>query len=158
MSDQVIRYETEQEYLDYINHRRYLATGTLIKFPDPFKEYDAYWAAFDDYRAKHPDAVLENWTILHKQQIDILTGALIGEDCTYDTLVYENLAEGQASRKRAREEERPDPGVPVSVEFKDLSEAERMRALLMQGEPGYYYDIKHRTQIAVIDREKTNAE
>jgi hypothetical protein len=46
----------------------------------------------------------------------------------------------------------------VSTEFKTTEQAERMRALLMKGEPGYYYDIKHRAGVAVIDRETTGAE
>ncbi len=151
MSDQVIRYETEEEYLEYTNHRRYLATGMVVKFPHPYEAPEAYWAAFDKARAEHPDAVFESWTILHKEHICSKTGKLLKQDCTYDTLRYDTIEEGQVSRKFVREGELSDPGVPVSVEFNTTEAAERVRALLMQGEPGYYYDIKHRAGVAVVE-------
>jgi hypothetical protein len=154
----VIRYATEEEYIEYTNHRRYLSTGKVVKFPDWNTDPDAYWKAHDDYMIKHPIAVLEMWTILHKEQIDYTTGALLSQHCTYDTLAYDNIEEGRVSRKLVKDKEWSDPGVPVSAEFKSPEEAERMRALLMKGEPGYYYDIKHRIGVATIDREKTGAE
>lgn len=154
MSNQVIRYETEQDYIEYTNHRRYLATGELMAFPDWGKDPEAYWKHYDKELQRKPNAVFEMWTILHKEHIDPETGKLITQDCTYDTLGYQDIEEGRASRKIVKEGERPDPGVPVSVEFKDIEEAERTRALLMQGEPGYYYAIKHRVGIAVVDREE----
>jgi hypothetical protein len=154
----VIRYTTEEEYIEYTNHRRYLSTGRLVNFPEWGKETDAYWKAHDDYMIKHPTAVLEMWTILHKEQINRDTGALISQHCTYDTLAYENIDVGRESRKLVKDREWSDPGVPVSTEFKTTEQAERMRALLMKGEPGYYYDIKHRIGVATIDRETTGAE
>jgi hypothetical protein len=158
VSDQVIRYATEEEYIEYTNHRRYLATGKVVKFPDWKKDPDAYWKHYYDEMAKHHACVFEMWTILHKEQINRDTGALISQHCTYDTLAYDSIEEGRVSRKLVKDREQDDPGFPVSAEFKSSEEAERMRALLMKGEPGYYYDIKHRTGVAVIDREKTGAE
>jgi hypothetical protein len=154
----VIRYATEEEYIEYTNHRRYLSTGKVVKFPDWNTDPDAYWKAHDDYMIKHPIAVLEMWTILHKEQIDYTTGALLSQHCTYDTLAYDSIEEGRVSRKLVKDREQDDPGFPVSAEFKSSEEAERMRALLMKGEPGYYYDIKHRIGVATIDRETTGAE
>lgn len=157
MSNQVIRYKTEQEYIEYTNHRRYLATGKPVSFPD-WADSEAYWAAHDAYVVKHPTAVLEMWTILHKEHINFKTGKLISQDCTYDTLAYADIEEGRASRKLVKDGEQPDPGVPVSTEFNTIEEAERTRALLLQGYSGYYYAIKHLTGVAVISRENKDAE
>jgi hypothetical protein len=158
MSDQVIRYETEEEYIKYTNHRRYLATGTLVSFPDWDKDPEAYWNTHDAYIQKHPLAVLEMWTLLHKEHIDPSTGELLSQDCSYDTLAYETLDIGRTSRQLVRDKEQPDPGVPVSIEFDSIEEAQRMRAYLSQGEPEHYYDIKHRTGVAVVTREIKDAE
>ncbi|KKN92452.1 hypothetical protein LCGC14_0209430 [marine sediment metagenome] len=158
MSDQVVRYETEEEYIEYTNHRRWLATGTLVSFPDWAKDPDAYWNAHAAYIQKHPTAVLEMWTLLHKEHIDPGTGELLSQDCSYTTLAYENLEIGKVSRQLVRDNELSDPGTPVSIEFSDIKEAQKMRAFLMQGTPGYYYDIKHRVGVAIIDRETKNAE
>ncbi len=152
MSDQVIRYETEQQYIEYTNHRRWLATGTLVSFPDWAKDPDAYWNAHDAYIQKHPTAVLEMWTILHKEHIDPTTGELLSQDCSYTTLAYENLEIGRDSRQFVRDKEQPDPGTPASPEFNTIEEAQKARALLMQGVSGYY-DIKHRSGVVVVDRE-----
>ena len=43
-------------------------------------------------------------------------------------------------------------GTPVSADMKTWEEAERVRDLLREGEPRYYYNITHTTSCAVISR------
>jgi hypothetical protein len=38
-------------------------------------------------------------------------------------------------------------GTPVSAKFKTWDEAQRVRDLLREGEPRYYYNIKHFTSV-----------
>jgi hypothetical protein len=154
----LIRYETEQQYIEYTNHRRYLATGEAMKFPNPQTDPDNYWAHYYKEKARRPGAVFETWTILLREIISPETGAVVRQDCSYDTLMYASIDDARTSRDKVRDEEHPDPGVPVSAKFDTPKEAERLRALLMQGEPGYYYDIKHLTSVAVIDRETEDGE
>jgi hypothetical protein len=153
MSYQVIRYDTELEFIEYTNHRRYLATGKLVHFADWDVSTERYWDDYHAYMNKHPLAVLEMWTVLHKERIDTRTGETLSQDCTFDTLAYETIEEGRASRQLVKEQEWPDPGIPVSKEFKTKEEASMMRAYLLQGYSGYYYDLKHRGGVAVVTRE-----
>jgi hypothetical protein len=44
-------------------------------------------------------------------------------------------------------------GVPVSAKFDTWEEAEKVRDILREGEPRFYYNIVHTTSVAVIDRE-----
>jgi hypothetical protein len=44
-------------------------------------------------------------------------------------------------------------GVPVSAKFNTWEEAEKVRDLLREGEPRFYYNIVHCSTVAVIDRE-----
>ena len=149
LSDQVIRYATEQEYLDYTNHRIALSTGTQLVFPDPQKDPDEYWKAYYEQRGINPHIILETWTFLESEVIE--KGVQVSQNVHYITFRYDDLEHARASQKQALAKEWPDPGIPVSAEFKTIEEAERMRAILMEGEPGYYYDIKHRTGVAIID-------
>ena len=47
-------------------------------------------------------------------------------------------------------------GTPVSADMKTFEDALRVRDLLREGEPRYYYNITHTTQCMVITRENTN--
>ena len=54
-------------------------------------------------------------------------------------------------------EEYLDPtvvGTPVSADMKTWEDAQRVRDLLREGEPRYYYNITHNTGCSVITREK----
>ena len=48
-------------------------------------------------------------------------------------------------------------GTPVSATFDTWDEAERVRDLLREGEPRYYYNITHSTACAVISRGEPSA-
>ncbi len=45
-------------------------------------------------------------------------------------------------------------GTPVSAKFKTWKEAERVRDLLREGEPRFYYNICHAAGVCVIEREE----
>ena len=154
MSDQVIRYATEQEYLDYTNHRIALSTGTQLVFPDPQKDPDEYWKAYYEQRGINPHIILETWTFLESEEIE--KGALVRQHCHYVTVRYDDIEHAKASREQSLKKEQPDPGAAVSIMFETLEEAERMRAIMLEGEPGYYYDIKHETQVAIITQGESN--
>jgi hypothetical protein len=145
MSDQVIRYATEQEFLDYNNHRIALSTGTRVEFPDPEKEADEYWRVYYEQKGKYPHVIFETWTFLDSEEIE--KGALVRQHCHYITMRYDDLDHARASQKEIKEKTWDDPGFPVSAEFEKIEDAEKVRFLLMEGEPGYYYDIKHRTGV-----------
>ena len=54
-------------------------------------------------------------------------------------------------------EEYLDPtveGTPVSAPMKTFKDAVRVRFLLREGEPRFYYNITHTTKCAVISREE----
>ena len=54
-------------------------------------------------------------------------------------------------------EEYLDPqvvGTPVSADMETWEDAQRVRDLLREGEPRYYYNITHNTSCSVITREK----
>ena len=148
VTDQVIRYATEQEYLDYTNHRIALSSGTRVDFPDPEKETDEYWKVYYEQKGIYPNAIFETWTFLDSEEIE--KGALVRQHCHYITMRYDDLEHARASQKQSQKNEWPDPGFPVSAEFKEAGEAEKIRALLLEGEPGYYYDIQHKTAVAAI--------
>ena len=149
MSDQVIRYSSEQEYLDYTNHRIALSTGTTLDFPDPKADPDGYWKEYYRQKALYHYAIFETWTYLEREEIE--KGVLIRQHVRYITVRYDDLEHARASKKYISENEWRDPGVAVSGEFTDIEDAEKVRDALMGGEPGYYYDIKHRTGVAVIE-------
>jgi hypothetical protein len=146
VSDQVIRYATEQEYIEYTNHRLAFSTGTEMKgFPDPKADPDEYWRQYYEQRGTNPNIIMETWTVLESEEIE--KGALVRQNCHFVTMRYDDIEHARASRKQSLKQEREDPGVPVSAEFGKIQDAEKMRFLLMEGEPGYYYDIKHRTGV-----------
>ena len=155
MSNHVIRYDSEQEYLDFKNHLRYLATGKhLTDFPDFEKDGPkAYWDAYNKLLDQHPVAVIECWTILDSEDINPLTGKRERQNCHYDVLFYETRAESVASQARVNSLQRSTPGVVVSGDFKTLEEAERCRASWMAGHAGGYYDIGHKTACALVTAE-----
>lgn len=164
MGEKVIRYESEQQYLDYTNHRRYLATGKDMKFPNPQTDPDAYWTMYYREKDKNPEVMLETWTILIREVVDKETGKTLRQDCTYVTLGYKNRDEALASREKVREEEQPDPGKVIAT-FNTREDAELFRALAFkQRDEGQFYDIRHTTTVKVIDtnievpnRESANA-
>jgi len=157
VSDQVIRYETEQAYLDYTNHRRYLATGERVLTPDWGSNPDAYWNAHDAYTAAHPGAVQEMWTILLKEHRDPDSGKITRQDVEYHTLAYPTIEEGRASRKLVSEKEWEDPGKVIAT-FDSEEDAQKYIAEVLKQGVGYYYSIRHRTGVAVIDREIKSVE
>lgn len=64
-------------------------------------------------------------------------------------------------RRYDNSEDYHDPtivGTPVSANFNTWEEAERVRNLLREGEPRYYYNITHTTQCAIITREMKDEE
>ena len=152
MSNHVLRYDSEQEYLDYTNHQRYLATGKhLTDFPDFGKDGpDEYWMAYRKLLDKYPFATIECWTILEREDINQTTGKLERQHCHYDVLFYENKEANIASQARVNSLKKPSPGVVVSPDFKTLEEAERCRAGWMTGHAGGYYDIGHKTECALV--------
>lgn len=151
MSDQVIRYDTKDQYIEFTNHLRDFATGEVMDFPDWKEDPDAYWKLYYERMGENQEQVFEMWTILDDEEIDPETGALECQKVHYETLWYENRDEARRSGERVFLATKLDPGVPCSAEFKSRRQAERMRGLLMHGEPGYYYHIKHRTAVAVVE-------
>ncbi len=151
MPDQVIRYETEQQYLDFTNQRANGIGGTVARFPSFGNNPDAYWRAYYDYMRDHPDGVLTTVTILLSEEIE--HGALVRQHVEYKTVSFETLDGANLNNDIINMHMEPDPGKPVSAKFKTVQEAENMRRLLLQGEPGYYYAIKHFTQVAVWEKE-----
>ena len=152
MSDQVIRYDSKEQYIEYKNHLRQMATGKRMGFPDWGEDRDAYWKEYYERMEENPEQVFEMWVLLDDEQIDD-NGSLVKQHVHYETLRYENKEEAKKSQEKVFLGTNVDPGVPCSAEFKSLRQAERMRGLLMHGEPRYYYDIKHRTAVAVVNGE-----
>ena len=150
MSDQVIRYENERQYLAFKNQRVTLTGGKVLDLPDWGKDPDSYWEAYYEYRHANPEQFLEYRLFLLGE--DIKDGVLVQQHVKCDTVAHESVAAFRANTTRINEN-LTDPGVPVSVKFKDKQDAERMRGLLLLGEPGYYYGIKHFTAVAVIESE-----
>jgi hypothetical protein len=150
LSDQVIRYDTKQQYIEHKNHLRSIATGELTEFPNWGDDPEAYWEVYYERMEADPDQIFEMWTLLVDEEISD-DGSLGSQQVRYETLRYENKAEAQKSQERVFIDTGVSPGVPVSAEFKSRRQAERMRRLLRQGEPGYYYDILHRTAVEVVD-------
>jgi len=96
-------------------------------------------------------------TWLLGEQIE--AGKLISQDCEYENVVFDSSDDLRVGQAYVKEHMPTDPGVAVSAKFKTLQEAENMRHLLLQGEPGYYYAIKHTTRVAIITtREKAGEE
>jgi hypothetical protein len=152
LSDQVIRYDSKEQYIEYTNHMRDLCKGELQEdFPDWGEDGpDAYWKVWYERMEADPEQILEMWTLLVDEDINE-DGSLERQHVRYETVRYPNREACLASRYFVDQNRLPDPGVPVSNEFTSLRQAERMRRLLMQGEPGYYYTIKHKTACDVID-------
>jgi hypothetical protein len=150
LSDQVFRYDSKEQYIEFKNHLRQLATGELVDFPDWGKDPKEYWKVFYERMEKDPDQVFEMWTLLEDEDINE-DGSLERQHVRYETLRYENKEEARKSQEIVFLGTQVDPGVPVSNDFTSLRQAERMRSLLMKGEPGYYYAIKHKTACDVID-------
>ncbi len=153
MSDQVIRYENERTYLDYSNRRETLCRGKSIGLPDWGRDPDAYWDAYYHYKQAHPGCHIRMCTWLLCEQIE--AGKLIRQRTEYENVVFDSDDDLRVGQAYVKKHMPTDPGVAVSTEFKTLQEAENMRHLLLQGEPGYYYALKHRTRVAII-RENTN--
>jgi hypothetical protein len=126
----------------------------MKNFPDPKAEPDEYWRQYYEQKAINPHIILETWTVLESEEIE--KGALVRQHCHYITMRYDDIEHARDSRALCLGKEQPDPAVPVSAKFKTIKEAERMRFLLMEGEPGYYYDIKHLTGVAVIEQGDDN--
>jgi hypothetical protein len=150
LTDQVIRYDTKEQYIEHKNHLRALATGKHVGFPSWGDDPDAYWEEYYKRMAEDADQIFEMWTLLEDEKINE-DGSLDHQQVHYETLRYENRAEATKSQELVFLATQPDPGVPVSAEFKSRRQAERMRSLLMKGEPGYYYDIKHKTECATVE-------
>jgi hypothetical protein len=153
MSDQVIRYDSKDQYIEYKNHLRDMATGDVIEFPDWGEDPDAYWKLYYERMEENPEQIFEMWTLLEDEKINE-DGSLDRQIVRYETLWYENRDEVMKSAYVVQADAVPDPGVPVSAEFKSRRAAERMRSLLMKGEPGHFYDIKHRTKVATVESGK----
>ncbi len=151
MSDQVIRYDTKEQYIEFTNHLRSFATGEVVDFPNWGEDPDAYWDIYYERMEQNPDQVFEMWTILEDEDIND-DGSLERQHVRYETLQYADKDEARKSGEAVFLATNPDPGVPCSAEFKSRRQAERMRSLLMKGEPGYYYYIKHRTGVEVVER------
>ena len=150
----MVRYATEQEYLDYSNHRIDFSTGTRMDFPDPQKDSEGYWIEYYAQKHANPNIILETWTFLESEVIE--KGVRLSQNVRYITMRYDDIEHAKASRERSLRKELPDPGVAVSMMFETLEEAENMRAIMLEGEPGYYYDIKHETQVAIITQGESN--
>ncbi len=151
MSDQVIRYDSKERYIEHKNHLRYMATGELMDFPDWGEDPDAYWEVYYERMEADPELVFEMWTLLVDEEINE-DGSRERQDVRYETLLYKNKDEAQKSQEVVFLGTEVDPGVPVSAEYKSLRQAERMRSFLMKGDPGrYYYNIKHRTACEVVE-------
>lgn len=153
MSDQVIRYASEQQFLDYRNQRSTMTGGKVMEFPDWNSDPDDYWKFYYDYKHAHPGCVLEWRTFLIKEQIE--KGVLQHQYIKCDTLMFETIDEYRTNKTYLDEKCVPDPGTPVSAVFKTLQEAENMRNMLLKGESEYYYDIEHKTRVVMVTREKT---
>ncbi len=123
-----------------------------MDFPDWGEDPDAYWKVYYERMEENPDQVFEMWTLLDGEDIND-DGSLERQHVHYETLRYENRYEATKSGETVFLGTKVDPGVPASREFNSRRGAERMRRLLMQGEPGYYYDIKHRTVVEVVESE-----
>ncbi|KKL56490.1 hypothetical protein LCGC14_2244930, partial [marine sediment metagenome] len=95
MSDQVIRYETEEEFLNYRNQRDALCQGKPIGLPDWGKDPDAYWKAYYEYKHAHPGRHIRIRTWLLKEQIK--KGQLIRQHCEYENVVFNTVDEMRAS-------------------------------------------------------------
>jgi hypothetical protein len=150
LSDQVIRYDTKEQYIEHKNHLRSLATGQLTEFPNWGEDPDAYWEVYYKRMEEDPEQVFEMWTLLVDEEINE-DGSLEHQQVRYETLRYKNRAEAQMSQETVFISIGDGRGIPVSAEFKSRRQAERMRRLLMLGEPGYYYDILHRAATEVVD-------
>jgi hypothetical protein len=127
-----------------------MALGEIMEFPDWKEDPDAYWDIYYERMDQNPDQVFEMWTLLLDEKIND-DGSLESQDVCYETLQYADRDEARKSQERVFLDISQDPGVPCSAEFKSRRQAERMRSLLMKGEPGYYYNIKHRTECEVIE-------
>jgi hypothetical protein len=154
LSDQVIRYDTKEQYIEHKNHLRSLATGQLTEFPNWGEDPDGYWEVYHKRMKEDPEQVFEMWTLLVDEEINE-DGSLEHQQVYYETLRYKNRVEAQKSQEIVFISIDATPGVPVSAEFRSRRQAERMRRLLMLGEPGYYYDILHRTESEVVDTPET---
>ena len=150
MSDQVIRYDSKEQYIEHKNHLRSLATGELVDFPNWGEDPDAYWEVWHKRMKENPEQMFEMWTLLVDETIND-DGSLDRQEVAYETMRYKDQSECLASRHAVTIGALPDPGVPCSAEFGSRRLAERMRSLLMKGEPGYYYDILHRTECEVVE-------
>jgi len=148
----VIRYETEQQYLDFKNQRSTLSRGTVMGLPSWKDDPDAHWEAFYKHKHAHPEQMFSWQTILLSEQI--IDGVCESQHCEFKTVMFEDADAYHSNREYVNANMKPDPGLPVSAEFETKAEAEKMRALLLQGEPGYYYGISHRTRVAIITRNK----
>lgn len=161
VSERVIRYDSEEEYVKYMNHRHFLANGKLTDFPDPQKDPDGYWRRYYEEKAVKPDAIFETWTLVNMgTKIDPLLGSIERQDCTYVTLEYPDLEAARVSKKIIEERERPDPGEVITT-FDTLPQAEKFRAMVLKemnkiGEK-FYYDIRHATSVSVVDVEDGKA-
>jgi hypothetical protein len=150
MPDQVTRYETEQQYIDFKNQRANLTGGKVEYLPSFGDNPDAYWRAHHDYMRDHPEAVLRTLTVLLWEEIEM--GALVRQHVEYKTISFESLERSRLNDTFISDHMDPDPGVPVSAKFKTRQEAENMRHLLLQGEPGYYYGIRHYTRVGIWEK------
>jgi hypothetical protein len=150
LSDQVIRYDTKEQYIEHKNYLRSLATGQLTEFPNWGEDPDGYWKVYYERMKEDPEQVFEMWTLLEDEEINE-DGSLERQQVRYETLRYKNKVEAQKSQETVFISIDVNPGIPVSSEFKSRRQAERMRRLLMHGEPGYYYDILHRVVTEVVD-------
>lgn len=151
MPDQVIRYESEQQYLDFKNQHAHLSGGRLMGLPSWEDDPDSYWESFYAYKHAHSEQMFSWQTILIREQI--IDGVLERQRIKYHTLMFENAEAYRANREHISANIQPDPGTPVSAKFETKAEAEKMRHLLLHGEPGYYYGIKHFTRVCVIEGE-----
>jgi len=156
MPDQVIRYDSEQQYLDFKNQRTLLSTGKVLGLPSWEDEPDAYWKAYYAYKKEPPGCILAFQTTLLSEVIE--DGVLQSQHVEYTTLAWDTASACRLNRNYISANTKPDPGTPVSAKFESKKDAERMRHLLLQGEPGYYYGIKHFTHVAIITLGDKDAE
>ena len=143
MPDQVIRYDTKTKYLEFKNQRAVLTGGQIMNFPSWESEPDDYWEAHYAYLRQHPDAILMPRTLLIDETVR--HGKTVDQRCQFDTIMFKDNYDYTANEDFLRDTIVPDPGVPVSALFKTKSEAEKMRAVLLEGDADYYYDIRHTT-------------
>jgi hypothetical protein len=151
MSDQVVRYDNEQQYLDFKNQEASLSRGTVMNLPSWEDDPDAYWEAFYSHKRAHPEQMFSWQTVLLGEEI--VNGVLERQHVKLNTLMFENTAAYRANREYIKVARLPDPCMPVSAKFDRKQDAERMRSLLLQGEPGYYYGIRHFTQVSMFTRQ-----